>query len=178
MKTIFQIWLGLMILSYTIFTPVYFFSNSSKGAVKELTFEELFLKINVENYPSSYEDQLKKLERIAGKYDLDTSYEFLEALEDNKNISDITFKLRESNNGTPLKPYMTNVNNLDLIQVSFNDSKKGKITINLLTQGKGFIPPMLSEVYGPMSIFINGLELGPSQYNMFFLELYFFDKAG
>ena len=46
MQKFFGFWLGLMMLIYTVFTPIYLFSNSSTDEVEEITFEKLLVSLS------------------------------------------------------------------------------------------------------------------------------------
>ncbi|MBZ2193975.1 hypothetical protein JFJ09_17380 [Pseudoalteromonas arctica] len=168
MKTLFQLWLSLTIISYTIFTPIYLFSNSSEDTIEELTFEELYVMMKLERHPSSAKDLANKLEKLADRFDFDPSLELFESLESQTNIDNIKISVTEGILKLPGEAGL-----LDKVNVTFDHSSKGSVKLSFLTSDKSYFLPNFSQFYGPLDVFINGKQLSAALYDKFFYELYY-----
>lgn len=168
MKTLFQLWLSLTIISYAIFAPIYLFSNSSEDTIEELTFEELYVMMKLERYPSSAKDLTNKLEKIADKLDFDPSLELFESLESQTNIDNIKISVTKD-----ILKFSGESGLLDKVNVTFDHSSKGSVKLSFLASDKNYFLPNFSQFYGPLDVFINGNQLSPALYDQFFYGLYY-----
>ena len=152
MKKIFSFLIGFTLFFYTLFTPVYFFLNSSVDTIEELTLKDFFIHSNLEMYPSSWKDQERKIKSFAKKTNIDINLKLLEALESKDHISNIKIEVVKSSQAVYSRPMVDREGNkLELVRVTFDSTVLKRTELAFLVKNKTFYPPSLSSVYGTLT---------------------------
>ncbi|MPR02127.1 hypothetical protein F0169_08550 [Pseudomonas sp. MAFF 212408] len=90
MRTLFKIWLSVLLFGLFFYLPLYVISNNAISAVEELTPKDLIPLTG-----TTAQDPERK-ERLLASMGIDTSRELEDALEDNKLLSNVDIRYVES----------------------------------------------------------------------------------
>lgn len=148
MKKLFELWLGLMILIYTVFTPIYLFSNSSTDEVEEITFEQIIAHLS---YRGISQAELERKIEILQELNVETDKSLIDALEDIDGVDDISVDILETRDFKVNRDdFLTK--DLDRVQLSFNYKDNRQYKLDFIVLDKNYFLPSLSEMLSLQSV--------------------------
>ncbi|WP_458527261.1 hypothetical protein [Onishia taeanensis] len=141
MGTLFRAWFGLLIISFSIYIPIYFISNDSVDALEEMGFEHVarfILPINTD--PSRLVDRAE----MAG---VNVGGEFEDVLDNNDNIDGYEIYVRDDGEAREIRA----ASGVDLVvaDLSIVDGSRVEITFGVID--KEFLGG-LAGVQAPLSL--------------------------
>jgi len=148
MQKFFGFWLGLMMLIYTVFTPIYLFSNSSTDEVEEITFEKLLVSLS---YRGISQSELDKKVKILETLNIEADEGIVDALEDIDGVNNISVKIIGSRNIRVDSRDLVD-RSLDNIRLSFTDKESRVYNLDFIVIDKSYFLPGFSEMLGLKSV--------------------------
>lgn len=147
MRKLFQVWLTLTIASLAFYIPIYVFSNNALDAAEELTPQDL-----IPITGTTYDDPERKAQ-IWESLGIDMSMELIDALDDNKRLSDVEFDYVEG----PEARTMLLATGLQQVKASAKIDENHQLNIVFGVQPKAFMRSV-AQVHGILTVQISNGE--------------------